>query len=276
MPLSYPAGTLAEHRACREDAVAFDVSHLGTVRVTGAGAKDVLQWALTNDLDKVEPGRAQYTHLLDPDDASVQDDIIVWWRAPDAFDVMPNASNTDRVTAALAEAAHSDVAAEGVTHERAVIAVQGPAAREKLRTVAPDAAAIGRFRVAEFGWQGADCIVAGTGYTGEATADAGLALCRQRGAAPEVVLVAAEREAGVSRRLTGLAVEGRRPPREGQTVLIGGLEAGTITSGNFSPVLEHGIAMAFLPPGLEVGTIVEIDVRGTSIPARVVDLPFVG
>ena len=111
MPLSYPAGTLAEHRACREDAVAFDVSHLGTVRVTGAGAKDVLQWALTNDLDKVEPGRAQYTHLLDPDDASVQDDIIVWWRAPDAFDVMPNASNTDRVTAALAEAAHSDVAA---------------------------------------------------------------------------------------------------------------------------------------------------------------------
>ena len=330
MPLSYPAGTLAEHRACREDAVAFDVSHLGTVRVTGAGAKDVLQWALTNDLDKVEPGRAQYTHLLDPDDASVQDDIIVWWRAPDAFDVMPNASNTDRVTAALAEAAHSDVAAEGVTHERAVIAVQGPAAREKLRTVAPDAAAIGRFRVAEFGWQGADCIVAGTGYTGEdgvecavpvAVAvdfwqaligagiapaglgardtlrlEAGLPLHGHelgpgitplqaglgwvvgwdkhdfRGRAP----LAAEREAGVSRRLTGLAVEGRRPPREGQTVLIGGLEAGTITSGNFSPVLEHGIAMAFLPPGLEVGTIVEIDVRGTSIPARVVDLPFVG
>src|SRR6476659_1313480 len=101
MPLNYEAGTLAEHRTCRTAAVAFDVSHLGTVRVTGSDAFDRLQQALTNDLRKVEPGRAQYTHLLDETDASVLDDIIVWWVSDDRFDVMPNASNTSRVLTAL-------------------------------------------------------------------------------------------------------------------------------------------------------------------------------
>src|SRR5688572_9250259 len=86
MPLAYAAGTLAEHRACRTAAVAFDVSHLGTVRVTGEGALAALQEALTNDLDKIEPGRAQYTHLLDERDGSVLDDIIVWWVEAGRFD----------------------------------------------------------------------------------------------------------------------------------------------------------------------------------------------
>src|SRR5688500_13550925 len=85
MPLSYPGGTLAEHHACREAAVAFDVSHLGTVELSGPDAFDRLQGALTNDLRKVGPGRAQYTHLLDAADASVLDDIIVWWIAADLF-----------------------------------------------------------------------------------------------------------------------------------------------------------------------------------------------
>ncbi len=94
MPLSYPSGHDRGDLACRSDAWLFDVSHLGTVRVSGPGAHEALQRTLTNDLDKVEPGRAQYTHLLDPADGSVLDDIIVWWVAPDVFDVMPNASNT--------------------------------------------------------------------------------------------------------------------------------------------------------------------------------------
>ena len=101
MPLSYPGGTLAEHRACRHDAVAFDVSHLGTVRVAGDDAFDRLQQTLSNDLRKVAPGRAQYTHLLDDADGSVLDDIIVWWLSDDTFDVMPNASNTARVREAV-------------------------------------------------------------------------------------------------------------------------------------------------------------------------------
>ncbi|MCB1040655.1 MAG: glycine cleavage system protein T, partial [Acidimicrobiales bacterium] len=161
MPLSYPTGTLAEHRACRSGAVAFDVSHLGTVRITGPDALDRLQSALTNDLNKVGPGRAQYTHLLDPDDASVVDDIIVWWVDDDTFDVMPNASNTSGVVGALGEGAVD------VTAERAVIALQGPAARRLLHPIWPEAAAIGRFHVVRSEWDGIACTVAGTGYTGE-------------------------------------------------------------------------------------------------------------
>ncbi|MGH9209165.1 MAG: glycine cleavage system aminomethyltransferase GcvT [Acidimicrobiales bacterium] len=159
MPLQYGTGTLAEHRACRSDAVAFDVSHLGTVRLTGAGAYDVLQAQLTNDLGKIAAGRAQYTHLLDEADGSVLDDIIVWWVDDGRFDVMPNASNTDRVLDALG--------GEDVTATRAVIAVQGPRARERLAQVSAEAAAVGRFRVSVVEVDGVPWVVAGTGYTGE-------------------------------------------------------------------------------------------------------------
>lgn len=158
MPLAYPSGTVAEHRACRADAVAFDVSHLGTVRVTGPDAFDHLQFALSNDLRRVQPGRAQYTHLLD-EDGSVVDDIIVWWVDETRFDVMPNASNTSDVLAAIG--------GQDVTAERAVVAVQGPEARRRLAAVAPEAAAVHRFCVERFEWHGAVCLVAGTGYTGE-------------------------------------------------------------------------------------------------------------
>jgi aminomethyltransferase len=158
MPLSYPWGTMAEHRACREGAVAFDVSHLGTVRVEGPEAFDHLQRSLSNDLRRISAGRAQYTHLLD-EDGSVADDIIVWWLDDDRFDVMPNASNTSRVVGAIG--------GQDTTDTRAVIAVQGPEARARLRAVSAEAAAVPRFHVVPFTWQGTDCVAAGTGYTGE-------------------------------------------------------------------------------------------------------------
>jgi aminomethyltransferase len=269
-----------------------------------------------------EPGRSQYTHLLDTADASVLDDIIVWWLDHDRFDVMPNASNTERVEEAL-------VAGEEITHTRAIIAVQGPAARERLAAVAPEAAAVKRFRVAHFEWNGATCVVAGTGYTGDdgvecaipadhAAAfwdavlgagvepaglgardtlrlEAGLPLHGHelgpgitplqaglgwvvswtKGEFRGRAALEAERERGVARRLRGIVVEGRRPPRAEQPVLIEGQPVGEVTSGNFSPVLGHGIAMAFLPPDVEDGADVEIDARGTMVPGRVVPLPFV-
>ncbi|HEY6698737.1 MAG TPA: glycine cleavage system aminomethyltransferase GcvT [Acidimicrobiales bacterium] len=320
MPIQYPTGTLAEHRACRSDAAAFDVSHLGTVRVTGSGAFDRLQAALTNDLGKIAPGRAQYTHLLDEADASVLDDIIVWWVTDDRFDVMPNASNTERVLAALG--------GDDVTAGRAVIAVQGPAARERLASVAPEAAAVGRFRVAEIDVLGRPSVVAGTGYTGEdgvelavaadhagavwdAVVDAGVTpaglgardtlrleaglplhghelgagitplqaglgwvVSWDKGEFRGRKALAVERERGVERTLRGLEVEGRRPPRADQTVTAGGEAIGRVTSGNYSPTLDRGIALAFLPPDVGKECEVAIDVRGTEVPAKVVPLPF--
>ncbi len=323
MPLSYEAGTLAEHRACRGGAVVFDVSHLGTVRITGTDALARLQAVLTNDLTKVGQGRAQYTHLLDPDDASVLDDIIVWWVGPDRFDVMPNASNTSGVIEALGEGAVD------VTPERAVLALQGPAARRLLAAIWPEAAAVGRFHVISSRWQGIDATVAGTGYTGEdgleiavpaehaaSLWDAVLAAGFEpaglgardtlrleaalplhghelgpgitplqaglgwvvswdkgdfRGRAP----LEAEREAGVARRLRALTVAGRRPPRADQVVLVQGEPAGVVTSGNFSPTLGQGIALAFCPPTVAIGDEVAIDVRGEAVPATVVKPPFV-
>ena len=330
MPLSYPDGTLEEHRRCRESAVVFDVSHLGTVRVSGPGALGALQRTLTNDLDKIEPGRAQYTHLLDEADASVLDDIIVWWVAPDVFDVMPNASNTDRVTDALIQAAQGEeISVEDTTHTRAIIAVQGPETRERLRPLVPAAAEVGRFRLMPFEFEGEQCLVAGTGYTGEdgvefavpvavaerlwdlvtsagitpaglgardtlrleaalplhghelgpgiTTLDAGLGwvVSWTKGDFRGRAALERQRDAGVTKALRGLTTEGRRPPRSDQTVLRDGVAVGTISSGNFSPVLGHGIALAFVDPDVQPGDELSIDVRGTEVPARCVELPFV-
>jgi aminomethyltransferase len=85
----------------------------------------------------------------------------------------------------------------------------------------------------------------------------------------------AERQRGVVRRLRGLATEGRQPPRQGYAVLVDGKPAGEVSSGNFSPVLGHGIALAFLPPDVAPPSAVELDARGRKVPAWVVTTPFV-
>lgn len=158
MPLQYGEGTVAEHLACRRGAVVFDVSHLGTVRFKGPDAFDVLQRTLTNDLRKITPGRAQYTHLCN-DEGGVTDDIIVWWVRENEFDVMPNASNTSNVLGAIP--------GHDVTAERCVLAVQGPTARSLLASIDERFASCPRFGVVEFSFKGTPVRVAGTGYTGE-------------------------------------------------------------------------------------------------------------
>jgi aminomethyltransferase len=85
-----------------------------------------------------------------------------------------------------------------------------------------------------------------------------------------------ERERGVGRYLVGIATEGRRPPRSGCAVIAGDKAVGEVTSGNFSPVLGHGIALGFVQPDVVLGDAVEIDVRGSRLPGRVVPIPFVG
>jgi aminomethyltransferase len=85
----------------------------------------------------------------------------------------------------------------------------------------------------------------------------------------------AERDRGVTRLLRGIATEGRRPPRSECPVVVAGEVVGETTSGNFSPVLGHGIALAFLPPDVEEGAAVEVDLRGTTLPGAVVATPFV-
>ena len=149
MPVAYATGTISEHLACRSDAVVFDVSHLGTVRVEGFYAKAALQDVLTNDLDKISVGRAQYTHLLN-DSGCVLDDIIVWWVRDDRFDVMPNASNTDHVLSAIGGV--------DITATRAVLAVQGPRAKSLLSAISEDFSNVAKFQVRRTNWRGAECV----------------------------------------------------------------------------------------------------------------------
>ncbi|MBT5568846.1 MAG: glycine cleavage system aminomethyltransferase GcvT [Acidimicrobiaceae bacterium] len=323
MPVSYPVGTLAEHATCRTGAALFDVSHLGSLDFRGPHARDAIQAAFSNDLERIAPGRAQYTHLLDDADGSVVDDIIVWWLAPDHFVVLPNASNSGAVVDALPGCVD-------IRPERALLALQGPSALTILGSVVPGAATVARFTVAPFQWESTSGLVAGTGYTGEDgvelavpvedAADLWRALV-SAGAEPAGLgardtlrleaglplhghelgsgitpldaglgwVVGWEKEAfrgrtalleqrrsGPGRRLRGLAVEGRRPPREGQAVIHDGKQVAELTSGNFSPTLGHGIAMAFLPLEIGLGDVVILDQRGTEVAATVVAMPFVG
>lgn len=321
MPLAYPAGTLAEHRACRSAAAVFDVSHLGTVRVGGPDSLDLLQGALTNDLGRVRPGRTQYSQLLDPDDASVLDDVVVWWVGPERFEVMANATNTARVASALG--------GDDVTSTRALLAVQGPRARTCLAKLWPDAAAVARHSVVELAWEGVPCTVAGTGYTGEDGVEIAVPVAAAvglweallaAGVAPAGLgardtlrleaglplfghelgpgitplqaglgwsvgwdkkdfrgrsALEAERAAGVARRLRGVLLDGRRPPRAGQVVRHHGADVGRVTSGNYSPVLERGIALAFVDPALVPGAAVAVDLASGPAPATLVVPPFV-
>ena len=159
MPLAYPTGTLAEHRACRTAPSRSTSATSARCASPAPAPSTALQRALTNDLDKIGPGRAQYTHLLDDDDASVLDDIIVWWVDDERFDVMPNASNTDRVVDALGEGARRRHRASGPSSP-----LQGPHAARLPRI----RRARGRRhrplpRRAASPWHGDRCLVAGTG-----------------------------------------------------------------------------------------------------------------
>ena len=136
MPLAYADGTLAEHRACRSGRRWSSTSATSAPSGWRGLARSArLQAALTNDLTKVGPGRAQYTHLLDEADASVLDDIIVWWVATTCSTSCPTPRTPIGVVAAIG--------GEDVTASRAVLAVQGPEARDRLAAIAPEAAGVG-------------------------------------------------------------------------------------------------------------------------------------
>lgn len=325
MPIQY-SGVLEEHRSCRNDSVVFDVSHLGSLRVFGPAAEQVLQQTFTNDLNRINSGQAQYTHLLDPDDGHVVDDVIIWWVADDEFLVMPNASNTDQLIASLNPIDGCEV--QDITSTRAVLAVQGPKTAERLKNLFEENTYPEKFMVAPFVFLGHEGFAAGTGYTGEEGLELHIPLAVARdlwrsllatgvtpaglGARDTLRLEAglplhgfelgqgitplqaglgwvvrpnkgdflgrvpylAELASGPERRLRGLMIDGRQIPRHGCPIILEGSTVGEVTSGNFSPMLNCGIALGFLPPEIADGSTVEIVIRDRSINATVVKPPF--
>lgn len=166
MPLEYAgAGVLAEHAAVRTAVGLFDVSHLGKISVTGAGAAGFVNRCLTADLRRIEAGQAQYT-LICNDDGGVIDDLIAYLNGADDVFLIPNASNCAAVARLLADAAPAGVEVVDRHEAYAVFAVQGPHSDEVLESLGlPTGHGYMSFARAEFA--GVPLTVCRTGYTGE-------------------------------------------------------------------------------------------------------------
>ncbi|MDQ3991553.1 MAG: glycine cleavage system aminomethyltransferase GcvT [Actinomycetota bacterium] len=164
MPMEY-RGTVTEHRAVREAVGAFDLTHLGKVDVTGPGALEWLQTVVSNDVSTVPVGGAQYNLVL-TDDGGIVDDLIVYRQGPDAYRVVPNAANTDRVLEVLEKERRRDV---DVVYrpDLCTIAVQGPRSPELVEGLFPEAARLEYMQCAEGSFGDAAVMVARSGYTGE-------------------------------------------------------------------------------------------------------------
>ncbi len=166
MPLEYAGGgVLKEHAAVREAAGVFDVSHLGKARVRGAGAAAFVNSCLTNDLGRIEPGKAQYTLCCD-ESGGVVDDLIAYLYGPDDVFLIPNAANTAEVVRRLEAAAPDGITVTGLHRDFAILAVQGPRSAAALDTLGlPTEHDYMSFTDATL--SGAPLVVCRTGYTGE-------------------------------------------------------------------------------------------------------------
>ena len=160
MPVQYE-GVIPEHRAVRTDSGAFDVSHMGEIDVEGPRAKELLQSLLSNDLEKIAPGEAQYT-LLTNERGGIVDDVIVYAVEPTRYLIVVNASNRDADFSLIKEREIRGSEVTDRSNEYALVAVQGPRALERL----------GLDKAKAFTWamgelDGVEVMVNRTGYTGE-------------------------------------------------------------------------------------------------------------
>ena len=168
MPVNY-GSQIEEHHAVRRDAGMFDVSHMCPVDVTGPDAKAFLRVLVANNVDKLTvPGKALYSAMLN-DQGGCVDDLIIYFFADDRYRVVVNAGTADKDLAWMdaVKAARGFNVTIAPRRDLAMIAVQGPNAREKFWQVRPATRAateaLGAFFAADLG----DLFIARTGYTGE-------------------------------------------------------------------------------------------------------------
>jgi glycine cleavage system T protein (aminomethyltransferase) len=310
MPVQYTS-IAAEHRAVRTRAGVFDVSHMGELRLAGDTAHDYLQARLSNDLDRIDVGQAEYT-LLTNDRGGIVDDLIVYRLGNDDYLLVVNAANVENDHAALSET-------DDVSQEWAYLAVQGPEALERLGIEAEPFSVHRGVDVL-----GVSCLVAGTGYTGERGCELGCApgdavglwdAIIERGVEPcglgardtlrlEVCyplhgnditpdrtpieaglgwacaldkdfpgaeILRRQKEQGPDEKLVAFVMKDPGIPRAGMSIA----EGGVVTSGTLSPMLDVGIGLGYVPAALaEVGTEITVDLRGRPRRARIVRKPF--
>jgi aminomethyltransferase len=160
MPVQYE-GVIQEHKAVRTDAGAFDVSHMGEIKVEGPQAHAFLQSVLSNDLDRIAPGEAQYTLLMNERGGMV-DDLIAYRLGEFRYFLVVNASNKDADFRWLKEREVRGSEVTDVSEDHGLIAVQGPRAIERLGLQPAKA-----FTFSEAKIDGIEVMVNRTGYTGE-------------------------------------------------------------------------------------------------------------
>jgi aminomethyltransferase len=168
MPIEYAAsggGVLKEHAAVRETVGVFDVSHLGKGTVRGPGAREFVNACLSNDLGRIEPGKAQYTLCCD-ESGGVVDDLIAYLVSDDEVFLVPNAANTAEVVRRLTAAAPEGIEVIGEHDRFGVLAVQGPRSSDVLgRLGLPSDQDYMAYADASF--DGRPVRICRTGYTGE-------------------------------------------------------------------------------------------------------------
>ncbi|MCV2491308.1 glycine cleavage system aminomethyltransferase GcvT [Geodermatophilus sp. YIM 151500] len=198
MPIEYAGGgVLAEHTAVRQAVGLFDVSHLGTATVRGPGAAAYVDSCLTNDLSRIEPGRAQYTLCClpdgEPDAGGVVDDLILYLHGPDDVLLVPNAANAAEVLRRLSERAPDGVTVTDRHEEIAVLALQGPRSPQVLAAVGLPGELPYMAFTDEGGHGGDEVTVCRTGYTGEHGYEL-LVAAERAGALWDALLAAGEAE----------------------------------------------------------------------------------
>ena len=332
MPVQYQ-GVLAEHLHCRAHAALFDVSHMGQATLSGAGAAAALERLVPGDMLGLRPGRQRYT-LLTNEAGGILDDLMVANLGGEKLFLVVNASRKEIDFTHIAANLPSGV--QLLVHEdRALLALQGPAAAAVISRIGAEAAELPFMGVAAVTLAGAPCLVSRSGYTGEdgfeisVPADNAVAVAQRILDEPEVIpaglgardslrleaglclygndideltspieadlawvigkrrraawdfpgaaVIRDQLENGAPRRRVGIRPDGRAPARALTEIVAGdGTEAGTITSGGFSPTLSAPIAMGYVRKDLAaLGTALHLMVRGKPLPARVVPMPFV-
>jgi aminomethyltransferase len=166
MPVQYPGGIRAEHMAVREGCGVFDVSHMGEIETVGPDALALLQRLLSNDVARIAVGGAQYS-VLCREDGGVLDDLFTYRLGAERYLTVTNAANhVQDLEWFRAHASDLDVEVHDRLQEYAMLAVQGPRAREIVQAHAASALPM-RMTAAEGVIAGAHALVCGTGYTGE-------------------------------------------------------------------------------------------------------------
>jgi aminomethyltransferase len=336
MPVQYPAGILSEHQHTRNAAGLFDVSHMGQVRISGAGVDLALESLVPVDLLGLQDNNQVYA-LLTNESGGILDDLIITRWGPEEFFLVVNAACKDEDIAHLrANLPNCEI---DVMADRGLLALQGPKAREVLSALVPAASGLTFMSGCRAEIDGVEVYLTCSGYTGEdgfelsipghATEqvartllaqdpveaiglgardslrlEAGLCLYGHElttettpveaclmwsiskarradgdrpGGFPGADTIFARQAEGVPRRRVGLKVDGKRPVREGQSVINAeGQEIGTITSACFGASLGAPIAMAYVDSEYrEPGTALSVDVRGKPQAVTAARTPFV-